>query len=71
MCNPVNYQVLTRTQEISFAYVRSFVYRKFNPFVEAGPGALIFLPIGNSGTQSLDVKQQTDDRRRIRRGHRV
>ncbi len=57
--NPVNYQVLTRTQEVSFAYVRSFVYRKFNPFVEAGPGAFIFLPIVNSGTQSLDVKQQT------------
>ena len=57
--NTNNYQVLTRTQEISGAYVRSFTYRKFNPFVEAGPGAIIFLPIRNSGTTSLDVKQQT------------
>jgi len=57
--NPINYQVATRTQEISAAYVRSFTFRKFNPFVEAGPGALIFLPIRNSGTTSLDVKQQT------------
>ncbi len=57
--NTNNYQVLIRTQEISGAYVRSFTYRKFNPFVEAGPGALIFLPIRNSGTTSLDVKQQT------------
>jgi len=57
--NPNNYQVATRTQEISAAYVRSFTFRKFNPFVEAGPGALIFLPIRNSGTTSLDVKQQT------------
>ncbi len=49
---PNHYQVMTRTQEISAAYVRSFTYRKFNPFVEAGPGALIFLPIRNSGTTS-------------------
>jgi opacity protein-like surface antigen len=57
--NPVNYQVLTRTQEMSAAYVRTFTYRKFNPFLEAGPAAFIFMPIWNSGTQSLDVKQQT------------
>ena len=57
--NPNHYQVLTRTQELSAAYVRSFNFRKYNPFVEAGPGGLIFLPIRNSGTTSLDVKQQT------------
>ena len=57
--NPNHYQVLTRTQEISAAYVRSFTFKKFNPFVEAGPGAFIFLPIRNSGTTNLDVKQQT------------
>jgi opacity protein-like surface antigen len=57
--NPNNYKVLTRTQEISFAYVRSFNYRKFNPFIEAGPGLFIFIPIRNSGTTSLDVKRQT------------
>jgi outer membrane immunogenic protein len=52
-------KVNVRTQEISAAYVRSFTFRKYNPFVEAGPGAMIFLPIRNSGTTSLDVKQQT------------
>jgi outer membrane immunogenic protein len=57
--NPNHYQVNTRTQEISAAYVRSFTFRKFNPFVEAGPGAYIFLPIRDSGTTNLDVKQQT------------
>jgi opacity protein-like surface antigen len=57
--NTNHYLVLTRTQEASFAYVRSFTFKKFNPFVEAGPGAMIFLPIRNSGTTSLDVKQQT------------
>src|SRR5258708_23773125 len=52
-------KVLTRTQEISAAYVRSFTFKRFNPFVEAGPSGLIFLPIRNSGTTSIDVKQQT------------
>lgn len=57
--NPNNYKVNTRTQEISFAYVRTFNYKRFNPFVEGGPGVLIFLPIRNAGTTSLDVKQQS------------
>jgi outer membrane immunogenic protein len=56
--NTNNYDVNSRTQEISFAYVRSFNYRKFNPFVEGGPGVMVFLPIRNSTTTSLDVKQQ-------------
>jgi outer membrane immunogenic protein len=58
--NTNHYQVLTRNQEISAAYVRSFNFRKYNPFVEAGSGVLIFLPIRNSGTTSLDVKQQME-----------
>jgi outer membrane immunogenic protein len=53
-------KVLTRTQEMSAAYVRSFTFKRFNPFVEAGPAGLIFLPIRNSGTTSIDVKQQTE-----------
>jgi len=57
--NPNTWQVLTRTQEISGAYVRSFAFRKFNPFLEAGPAAFIFMPIRNSGTTNLDVKRQT------------
>ncbi len=57
--NTNNYLVNTRTQEVSFAYVRSFTYRKYNPFVEGGPGVLVFLPIRDQATTSLDVKQQT------------
>ncbi|MDE3189161.1 MAG: outer membrane beta-barrel protein [Acidobacteriota bacterium] len=57
--NTNNYVVNTRTQEVSFAYVRSFTYKKYNPFVEGGPGVLIFLPIRDATTTSLDVKQQT------------
>ena len=49
--NTNNYLVNTRTQEISAAYVRSFVFKNFNPFVEAGPGGFIFLPIRNSADQ--------------------
>jgi opacity protein-like surface antigen len=52
-------KVLTRTQEMSGAYVRTFTFRKYNPFLEAGPTGLIFLPIRNSGTTSIDAKQQT------------
>jgi outer membrane immunogenic protein len=58
--NPNHYKILTRTQEISGAYVHSFVFKNFNPFVEAGPAGIIFLPIVNSGTTNLDVKQQTE-----------
>jgi len=56
---PNGIKVLTRTQEASAAYVRTFNYRKFNPFAEAGAAGFIFLPVRNSGTTSLDVKQQT------------
>jgi opacity protein-like surface antigen len=54
------YKILTRTQEISGAYVRSFVFKNWNPFVEAGPAGIIFLPIVNSGTTTIDTKQQTE-----------
>ena len=57
--NPNHYKVLTRTQELSAAFVKSFVFKNFNPFVEAGPAALVFLPIRNSGTTNVDAKQQT------------
>ena len=58
--NPNHYHILTRTQEISGAYVRSFVFKNFNPFVELGPAGFIFLPIRNTGTNTQDAKQQTE-----------
>jgi hypothetical protein len=57
--NTNHYLINTRTQEISGAYVRTFNWKKWNPFLEAGPGAMIFLPIRNIGTTTLDAKQST------------
>jgi outer membrane immunogenic protein len=56
--NPNHYKVLTRNEEISGAFVKSFVVKNWNPFLEAGPGAFVFLPVINSGTTTLDTKQQ-------------
>jgi opacity protein-like surface antigen len=57
---PYGIAVPARVQEISGAYVRSFVFKNWNPFVEGGPAGLIFLPIVNSGLRTLDAKQQTE-----------
>jgi opacity protein-like surface antigen len=57
--NTNHVMIPVRTQEMSGAYVRSFTFRKFNPFVEAGPAGLIFLPIRNSGLSTYEAKQQT------------
>jgi len=55
-----HYNVNTRNEEISAAYVRSFNFRKYNPFVEAGPSVLLFSPIRNMTTTTLDAKRQTE-----------
>ena len=52
--------VPARTEEISAAYVRSFVFKNWNPFVEAGPAGFIFLPIRDTGLGTVDAKQQTE-----------
>jgi len=56
---PKGVPILARTQEAGAAYVRSFNFKKLNPFVEAGPSAFIFLPVRNTGTGDLNAKQQT------------
>jgi outer membrane immunogenic protein len=58
--NTNHYDVCVRNQEISAAFVKSFVFKNFNPFLEAGPGGMIFLPIRDACTQSYDVKQQME-----------
>jgi outer membrane immunogenic protein len=59
IANTNHYVVATRTMEMSGEFVKSFVFKKWNPFVEAGPAGFIFIPIRNTGTTSLDVKRQT------------
>jgi len=49
----------TRNQEFSGAYVYSRNYRKFNPFLEAGPGVMMFSPIRDSGTGRQDGKRSS------------
>ena len=53
-----NYTVNTRLQEVSVAYVYNFNFHNFNPFVEAGGGALLWGNIRNIGTTTLDVKSE-------------
>jgi outer membrane immunogenic protein len=46
-------------QEFSGAYVFNLNFKNFNPFLEAGPGAIIFSPLKDAGTTNLDAKQNT------------
>ena len=57
--NTNQYVVATRTQEISGEFVHSFAFRKWNPFVEAGPAGFIYEPVRNTGTTDIDAKRQT------------
>jgi len=50
-------EVKTRQEELSLAYVYSRTYRKYNPFLEGGIGAVIFTPILDNGTHQFDAKQ--------------
>jgi outer membrane immunogenic protein len=53
-----NYEVNTRLQEVTAAYVYNFNFHNFNPFLEAGGGALLWGNIRNLATTTLDVKSQ-------------
>jgi len=58
---PNGLRIHTRQQEITAAYVYNLRnYRNFNPFLEAGVGALIFTPIKDFASQSLDTKGNTN-----------
>ena len=54
-----NQVINTRLQEVSAAYVYNFNFHNFNPFVEAGGGALMWGNIRNLATTTLDAKSQT------------
>lgn len=52
--------VHTRQEEVTGAYVYSRTYGRYNPFLEAGIGGMIFTPIKDNGTSNLDTKQNTN-----------
>jgi outer membrane immunogenic protein len=59
--NGVNGQrIHSREQEITGAYVYSLNFKRYSPFAEVGVGGLIFSPIRDFGTQTLDTKQNTN-----------
>lgn len=55
-----DYVVHDRIQEISGAYVRSFYLGNWNPFVEAGPAAVMFSPIDDAKTSTFDISRNTN-----------
>lgn len=55
-----NGEVHTRQQEISGAYVYSRNYKRYNPFLEAGVGGVIFTPMLDYGTHQLGSRQNTN-----------
>ena len=52
-------QIHTRQQEFSGAYVYTQTYKRYNPFLEGGVGAMFFSPIKDNQTQNIDVKRTT------------
>jgi outer membrane immunogenic protein len=51
-----NARVHSRMQELSAAYVYTRTYRRYNPFVEAGIGGLVFTPVLDNQTNLLGTK---------------
>ncbi|GGH16133.1 hypothetical protein GCM10011586_37750 [Silvibacterium dinghuense] len=59
--NPTNNVLIhDRFQEVSGAYVYSFNYRNFNPFLEGGIGGFIYSPIDDNKTQLQNLSQSTN-----------
>jgi opacity protein-like surface antigen len=59
--NPTNNVLIhDRFQEISGAYVRSFVFRNWNPFVEAGIGGFLNSPINDQKTTFQGLTRNTN-----------
>ena len=54
-----NNRIRSKNQEISAAYVYSRNYKRYNPFVEGGVGAMLFTPILDASTTQLNSKSNT------------
>lgn len=51
--------VHSRQQEFSGAYVYNLTFKRYNPFAEAGVGAMFFSPLKDFKTTTLDTKRTT------------
>ena len=54
-----NNRIHSKNQEISGAYVYSRNYKRYNPFLEGGVGAMLFTPILDASTTQLNSKSNT------------
>jgi outer membrane immunogenic protein len=55
----LNNQIHARDQEFSAAYVYNMTFKRYNPFIEAGPGVMFYSPIHDFQTNYLDTKRST------------
>jgi len=55
----IDYKIHDRFQEVSGAYVYSFNYKNFNPFLEAGVAGILFSPIDDAKTTTFGVGRNT------------
>jgi hypothetical protein len=51
-----SYRIHAREQEFTGAYVFGMTFKRYNPFLEAGGGMLIFTPVLDNGTTLLYTK---------------
>lgn len=58
--NSLDNVVHDRFMEFSGAYVYSFNFKNFNPFIEGGPAAFMFSPIDDAKTNTFGISRSTD-----------
>lgn len=51
-----SYRVHSRQQEFTGAYVFTWTFKRYNPFVEAGIGTLVYTPVLDYGTTILGTR---------------
>jgi outer membrane immunogenic protein len=54
------YQIHSRQQEVSAEYVYNMTFKRYNPFVSAGAGAMFYSSITDFQTTILDLKRSTE-----------
>ncbi len=55
-----SYHIHDRFQEFSGAYVYSFNFKNFNPFIEGGAAGVMFSPIDDAKTDTFGISRNTN-----------